>query len=1007
MPVFRIEIMPRLNPSDPSNIGSDPLLTSRLRAAGLSGVQRVRRHRLFLIAGGLQPQDVESLVRGWLADPVIETIAIQQLASEIQTPGGWISCEVFPLPGVMDPVAETTLTELQSAGYAVQSVRTGQRYLLQGEDLDEESVHLAVGRSLANESIEAVHLPTAGIAEPPSPRDHNAELQHVPLRELSDEELDRLSRDAHLFLTTAEMRTIQAHYQAAGREPTDLELETLAQTWSEHCVHKTLKSAMVYRGATFPSFSSRASDSDQEDVEIRFDNLLRDTIAKATDDIRAGGKGPQCLSVFVDNAGVIVFDDDYGIAFKVETHNHPSAIEPYGGAATGIGGCIRDIMGCGRGAKPVANTNVFCVAPTDWPLDNLPRGVLHPQRVLRGVVSGVADYGNRMGIPTVNGAVYFDPRYLGNPIVYAGCVGLIPRDLVEKQVNPGDLIVVIGGRTGRDGIHGATFSSAELTDSHADEFSHAVQIGNAITQKRCLDALLRARDAEQGCLFSAVTDCGAGGLSSAVGEMGEEVGADVVLDHVPLKYAGLRYDEIWISEAQERMVLAVPPENEAALMTIMQSEEVEATIIGTFGCQDPATGRPRLVVSYRDRVVGELDMHFLHDGLPRFEREAVWQPASSDEVTHAADEPKGDLVEVLQTELAGPIAASKAWIIRQYDHEVQGGSVVKPLMGTGRGPTDAAVIRPRLDSQRGVVVACGLQPALADQDPYFSAIAAIDEALRNVVSVGGDPQQAAILDNFCWGSSSDPQRLGALVRACQACYDASVALGLPFISGKDSLNNQFALEAGDVAPVIDAVRGMLRRGDSNHGLGLAAWQQFERELTQSQRIRIPDTLLISAISLIEDVHCCMTSDLKVPQSKLWLIGGLDPLSTNPADTLPIHSGVAQLIRDGLVSAVHDISDGGWLVAAAEMAIGGWSGAELNPAATQFAPHALLNAGYLVEVADESKALKVLTAGDISYVMLGRTLREPALQIGDNRIGLDSLRGDWVRWGSGFAAAGTA
>src|SRR5215475_6293671 len=296
----------------------------------------------------------------------------------------------------------------------------------------------------------------------------------------------------------------------------------------------------------------------------------------------AEGRGPRCLSVFKDNAGIIEFDDQFGIAFKVETHNHPSAIEPYGGAATGVGGCIRDVIGCGLGAKPIANTDVFCVAPPDWPIDKVPRGIIHPKTVLRGIVSGVRDYGNRMGIPTVNGAIHFDPRYLGNPLVFCGCVGIIPRKRIEKAARSGDKIVLVGGRTGRDGIHGATFSSAEITDSHADEFSHAVQIGNAITEKKVTDVLLQARDRN---LFTAITDCGAGGLSSAIGEMGEKLGAFVELDKVPLKYAGLRYDEIWISEAQERMVLSVPAEKVDELLKLAQGEDVEATVIGRFGTE--------------------------------------------------------------------------------------------------------------------------------------------------------------------------------------------------------------------------------------------------------------------------------------------------------------------------------------------------------------------------------------------------------------------------------------
>ena len=363
-------------------------------------------------------------------------------------------------------------------------------------------------------------------------------LTTVPIRTMDDEALRVLSRKGQLYLSLVEMQTIQAHFQELGRDPTDAELETVAQTWSEHCSHKTLAGRIHYRDAS---------------GERTFQNMLRETIFAATEKIRHDlGPDDWCVSVFRDNAGIIRFDDQYNVVFKVETHNHPSALEPYGGANTGIGGVIRDPMGTGMGAKPICNTDVFCFAPPDTPLDEIPAGVLHPRRVAKGVVSGVRDYGNRMGIPTVNGAVYFDPRYLGNPLVFCGNVGLIPRDKSFKETRPGDMIVAIGGRTGRDGIHGATFSSAELDSQSETVSGGAVQIGNAITEKMVLDVLLAARDRG---LYTAVTDCGAGGFSSAVGEMGEKIGAEVWLDRVPLKYEGLSYTEIWISEAQERMVL--------------------------------------------------------------------------------------------------------------------------------------------------------------------------------------------------------------------------------------------------------------------------------------------------------------------------------------------------------------------------------------------------------------------------------------------------------------------
>ena len=397
------------------------------------------------------------------------------------------------------------------------------------------------------------------------------------------------------------MTTIQAHFRSLERDPTDIELESIAQTWSEHCSHKTLKGII---------------DCDGQ----RYDNLLKETIFGATQEIRERlGADDWCISVFEDNAGVVKFDDNYHVCFKVETHNHPSAIEPYGGANTGIGGVIRDPLGTGMGAKPICNTDVFCFAPPDTPPESLPQGVLHPKKVMKGVVAGVRDYGNRMGIPTINGAVCFDPRYLGNPLVYCGTVGLIPVDKAFKAAKPGDLIVAVGGRTGRDGIHGATFSSIELTSESEKVSGGAVQIGNAITEKKLLDVLLQARDLS---LYNAITDCGAGGFSSAVGEMGEKLGARVDLDKAPLKYEGLTYTEIWISEAQERMILAVPPENWERFEKLCAGEDVEATAIGTF----EATGKLRLY--YQGEQVADLDMHFLHDGRPPVVRQAtVAKPA--------------------------------------------------------------------------------------------------------------------------------------------------------------------------------------------------------------------------------------------------------------------------------------------------------------------------------------------------------------------------------------------
>src|SRR5207302_7738110 len=465
--------------------------------------------------------------------------------------------------------------------------------------VDQRELERIAGRVLANGVIESVHFDAFVPAEFPAGHPYAFKLRHVEIRDLSDDQLTKLSREGHLFLSLAEMKAIQSYYREQSREPTDVELETLAQTWSEHCVHKTLKGKIDFDGR-------------------HFENLLKETIFGATQEIRRRlGPDDWCVSVFEDNAGVVRFDDQYHVCFKVETHNHPSAIEPYGGANTGLGGVIRDPLGTGLGARPICNTDVFCFAPPDTPPETLPVGILHPLQVMKGVVTAVRDYGNRMGIPTVNGAVCFDERFLGNPLVFCGTVGLIPVDRCHKEPKAGDLIVTVGGRTGRDGIHGATFSSIELTSESEKVSGGAVQIGNAIAEKKVLDVILQARDRG---LYNAITDCGAGGFSSAVGEMGENLGAAVQLDQAPLKYEGLSYTEIWISEAQERMVLAVPEASWPALRSLCASEDVEATVIGRF----EATGRLRLY--YQQQPVADLDMPFLHGGRPDVVRQATWVP---------------------------------------------------------------------------------------------------------------------------------------------------------------------------------------------------------------------------------------------------------------------------------------------------------------------------------------------------------------------------------------------
>jgi phosphoribosylformylglycinamidine synthase subunit PurSL len=892
--VHRVEIHPTPHAGDPH---AKSLIT-QAKSLGYE-IEHAHSARIYLIEGSLDADQLDQIVSKLLTNPVVEYAEIGQ-----SEPRGAL-VEVHPLPGVMDPPAQSVTDAIKALTGVDTIVSTGHRYDLVG--VSDAKAQTIANRLLANPVVSGVHAVPFHPEQLPQGHAHEFKLTHVNIRDLDDAGLEVLSREGHLFLSLDEMKAIQDEYITLDREPTDIELETLAQTWSEHCVHKTLKSTIHYTGPSIEGidWASRPHHEVHDDGSVTIHNLLKATVAAATFELIDEGLD-WTLSVFVDNAGIIKFDDTHAVCIKVETHNHPSALEPYGGAATGIGGCIRDIIGTGLAAKPIASTDVFCVA--DPNTEEVPAGCLHPKQTLTQVVGGVRDYGNRMGIPTINGAVSFDQRYIGNPLVYCGCIGIMPIDLIAGDAEHGDRIIALGGKTGRDGIHGATFSSAELTDTHADEFSHAVQIGNAIEEKRTLDAILRARDFEGGPLYTSITDCGAGGFSSAVGEMGEQIGAYVNLEQAPLKYAGLSYTEIWISEAQERMVLAVPAKNIEALQQICDEEHVELADLGHFG-----TDNAELILNYNQTEVGRLPMHFMHDGIPTPTRTAVWSEpiavstGSSSQTSKQALN-KVDHKDALLTLLAHPNIASKHWIISQYDHEVQGNTVIKPLVGPkGIGPGDASVVEPVPGSGQGLSVGCGLATGLSD-DPYTMTLAAIDECMRNLVCVGTDPERVAILDNFCWPSCNKPENLGSLVRAAHACYDGAKAYKTPFVSGKDSLNNQFTTEDGET-------------------------------------IEIPPTLLITGMGIVHDLESCTTSDAKKPGNTLVLVGDLQTklggshaamlgfvdadadmnmpkldLQIGPKTAKAVHG----LIKSGLVTSAHDVSDGGVAVAIAEMLIAGSS-----------------------------------------------------------------------------------
>jgi len=925
---------------------ADPIAAaclSDLRDLRIAGVDAVRTTVVYWLEGAVAQADARRIAEDLLTDPVIQQCELVPIGSPAASAGGeragvpvtspWWSLEVAYLPGVMNPWEESIAKGIRDLGIdGIERIRTARRYLLCGS-ATREQVMLFAQRALYNPLVQMATIHRGDERMGSETRDPRPEekgisalvsslesrvssldrgARTVALRNVDDTALQRISRSGQLSLNLEEMQAIQAYFQQIGRDPTETELETIAQTWSEHCCHKTMKGLIEYKGVR------RSAGGASRVVKRRtIDNLFKTTIVRATRRL----KKPWCVSVFEDNAGIIRLDRRWGIAFKVETHNHPSALEPYGGAETGVGGVIRDILGAGLGAKPLVNTDVFCFGPWAMPFEWLPAGVLHPKRVMRGVVAGVRDYGNRMGIPTANGAICFDEGFVANPLVYCGTVGLIPLDRCRKEVRRGDRIILVGGRTGRDGIHGATFSSAELTDGSETTSRSAVQIGNAITEKKVLDVLLVARDR---ALYRSITDCGAGGLSSAVGEMGRRTGAVVHLERVPLKYEGLTPTEIWISESQERMVLAVDPSCVEALLTLCQSEDVEATEIGVFN------GGRLCVLSHGVSVV-DLDTTFLHDGVPRRRRRAVWEEGASPLVLRSAavsgvggagrsgDASAVDLGAALMRVLSDGNVCSKETVIRQYDHEVQGMSVLKPLAGaTHAGPSDACVIRPLPESSVGVAIACGINPRYGRIDPYRMAGACIDEAIRQVVAVGATLDRVALLDNFCWGDPEDPAQLGGLVRAAQACYDYAVAYGAPFISGKDSLNNTY--------------------------------------LSGGTLVSIPPTLLISAVALVPDVARVVSMDVKRVGDLVYLIGltrgelggsvyhavyGAADGEVPQVDSQlgrRLMRALERAIASGLVRAAHDCSEGGLGVACAEMAFAGGLGMAIDLRRVPFQKH---------------------------------------------------------------------
>jgi phosphoribosylformylglycinamidine synthase len=919
-------------------------------ALGLD-VDKVRTIKVFTLSG-LDENAAKTLIdEGALHDPVLQEARLTPLASG---DFDWV-LEVGFRPGVTDNEGRTaqdtaaTVLGLYGADKKNFAVYTSTQFLISG-DLTRDQVE-SVGRDfLANELIQRYEIRSrrdwdARPGIPPTAAKVTGEaideVLTVDLAAMNDDEMLAFSRENTLALSLTEMRKIRDYYadpavaeerKKAGltEKPTDAEIEALAQTWSEHCKHKIFNARIDYEDR----------DTGRRTV---IDSLFKTFIQKSTDILRKRmGENDFCRSVFKDNAGVIEFNETHNICVKVETHNSPSALDPYGGALTGIVGVNRDPMGTGMGANLVCNTDVFCFASPYYSGEMPPR-LLHPRRVLEGVREGVEHGGNKSGIPTVNGSLVFHEQYLGKPLVYCGTVGIMPGEVAgrpshEKYCAPGDRIVMCGGRIGKDGIHGATFSSEEL---HEGSPATAVQIGDPITQRKMYDFLMRARDLG---LYTAITDNGAGGLSSSVGETAQfSGGCSMDLAKAPLKYDGLRPWEILLSEAQERMTLSVPPEKIGEFLALAEEMEVEAVDLGEFNDSG------YFHVTYGDKPVAYLSMDFLHEGVPQMELTAIWENPNPDQpympfytANHG---------QLLKRVLGRMNVCSKEYVVRQYDHEVQGGSAVKPMVGeVCDGPSDAGVLRPILHDKRGLVISHGICPKFSALDTYWMMASAVDEAVRNAVAVGGNIRHMAGVDNFCWcdpvQSEKTPDghyKLAQLVRANRALSDYCLALGVPCVSGKDSMKNDYT------------------------GGG--------------RKISIPPTVLFSVVSVIEDVEKCVTSDFKRAGNLVYLLGLTRPelagseladMHKSPFSFVPQVNAVAareryialhEAIGDGLVASCHDLSDGGLAVAAAEMCIGGRLGAVIDLAEVPACPtnqaeadllYSESNSRLLVEVSPENR-----------------------------------------------------
>jgi phosphoribosylformylglycinamidine synthase subunit PurSL len=914
------------------DIIGDGVLSGIKSHIGENGIRKIRTAKVYRIEG-VSVREARVLAEKAFAENVNQGYTLNAEALE----GARQTIEIAYKPGVMNPEAASLLKAASDLGITPTACSSSMEYGFFGKLRKNEAMEIASQIKLFNPTVEYI------VSDAPKTLVISGSIGKttlIPIRKMGQEELMDLSKKNLLFLNEDEMKAIQKYFINEGRDATDCEVEVFAQTWSEHCVHKTFKSPLIIDGERKKPLFKRIKET-----AVGHDDLI--------------------VSAFVDNSGVIDFYDGYGICAKVETHNSPSAIEPYGGAMTGSGGVFRDVLGTGQGARILAASDIFCFAPPNLPLRQIPPGCLPPDYLLQKVVAGVRDYGNRVGVPTTNGSIHFHPDFRAKPTVAVGAFGILKKDkAVKRTPKKDDLILTLGGRTGRDGIHGATFSSASMSDTTVTTSGTAVQIGNAIEEKRVIDAVLKLSDTK---LIRAITDCGAGGYSSAIGEMGKDTGARVYLERVPLKYANLAPWEIFLSESQERMVIAIDPSDLKEVMRICGLYNVEATVIGEF------TDTQLLEVFYKDEAVCELSMDFLHNGVPIKPLVGTLRPVLKTQRLPA--KPK-DLTAILKKVLSHPNVCSKEPIVRMYDHNVQGTTALHPFSGVEMdGPQDGSIVKPLLTKPYGMAISHGLHPALMRLDPYWGSVWAITEAVSNFVALGGSTEDAALIDNFIF-PTPDPFTIADLDRTVDACYHMSRLLMMPFVSGKDSLSSTYNYPDG-------------------------------------KTLMIPPVLLISVFGRIRDVAHTVSSDFKKTGSTIVLVGNPDFLSMGGSayfdvrkhkgsanvpkvdlQTLPaVFSKIHKGIQMKAILSAHDVSDGGIGVAISEMCFGGGMGAEVDISKLGIirADFALFNetAGtFVVEVENESVAKKLFS--NIPYTILGKTQKECDLVVyNGKRIVLES------------------